>query len=113
MVYGSTGGGLLNPSDIDSNQIKILFAKVSLSELALMARSAVAPALSWIGAMALHDEQCVDNIARVWRFSRFLDSELVALLNEIEFSRHSAAMKDVREYYLRPGIQIGKGDLSA
>jgi len=48
MVYGSTGGGLLNPSDIDSNQIKILFAKVSLSELAPMARSAVAPpVLDW------------------------------------------------------------------
>jgi hypothetical protein len=112
MIQGSTGGGLLNPSEVDSSQVKILFAKVRPSDPAPMVRSALDPPLSWIGAMALHDEQCVDNIVRVWRFSRFLDSELVALLNEIEFSRHSAGMKDVREYFLRPRVAITNGDLS-
>jgi hypothetical protein len=113
MIQGSTGGGLLNPSEVDSKQVEIIFAKVRPSDPAPMARSALDPTLSWIGAMALHDEQCVNNIVRVWRFSRFLDSELVALLNEIEFSRHSAGMKDVREYHLRPGMQNTNSNLLA
>ncbi len=103
---------MLNPEDVVKSDVERLFGKVSPAASAPMARSALAPPLTWAAAMALHDEQCIEYIARVWRFARFLDSDLVALLNEIENSRHAAAMQDVREYLLRPGMSVTITDLT-
>ncbi len=112
MIAESTGQGILNSKTVSRELVNHLFQGVSPNGLAPMARSALEPRVSWLGAMALHDEQCLDSINRLWRHARFLDSKLVSLVNEIEFSRHSAGMRSCRQYTLRPGA-IQHSDLLA
>jgi hypothetical protein len=112
MIKGSTGGGLLDPESVARSDVEDLFRLVSPSKHAPMLRSAFGPPLSWAAAMALHDEQCNEYIDRIWRFARFLDSELIAMLNEIENSPHAAGMKDVRELMIRSESTVTNPDLS-
>ena len=113
MIHGSTNGGLLNQDEIKKSDVEQLFGSVAPCALAPMATSALAPPLTWLGAMALHDEQCREYIAQIWRFVRFLEPDLVALLYEIEDSAHTSGMKDVRQYMLRVGVNVTNADLGS
>lgn len=41
---------------------------------------------TWVGTFQLADAECSAEIARTWRYGRYLDSEIAALLNEVESS---------------------------
>lgn len=114
MISGSTTGApLLIPATVGRADVERLFKSVSPTAPAPMKESWDAPGLTWLGAMALHDKQCLEDIGRLWRMPMFVTAELAALLDEIEYSAHSAAMRDVREYMLSKDLQIRNADLIA
>jgi hypothetical protein len=124
MIAGSTEAGVLDQSRVDWNTVTELFSKVSLSADAPMKKawkSADAPMkkawnlpqLSWLGAMAYHDELRLEESDRLLQLGRFLDSELVALLYEIEDSPHSAGMRNAREILLPNEGHIQNASLQA
>ncbi len=113
MIRGATSGGLLVPEAVTLESVESLFQSVSPNLPAPMVRDPLSPRLNWLEAMAEHDTQCRGYIRQTTRYARFLDADLVALLDAIEFSRHVAAMKTVREYVLRAGAPIYNPDLTA
>jgi hypothetical protein len=52
-------------------------------------------------------------IAKLWRYARFLDADLVALLDDIEYSSHSAGMQSARQYLLKDPAAILNPNLAA
>ena len=113
MVAGSTGGGLLDQQKVDIEKVNELFSRVSPDADAPMARDWRSPALSWLAAMARHDELRIEQNDRLLQFGRFLDSELIALLYEIENSRHAHGMRSARELQLTIGGRMKNKDLLA
>jgi hypothetical protein len=62
--------------------------------------------------MALQEQWCQAEITELWRLQRFLEAQLVAIVSEIELSRHAAGMKDVREKMMLRG-NLTNTDMSA
>ncbi len=113
MISGSTGGGLLEQQTVDLDVVNELFSRVSPNANAPMSKDWQSPPLSWLAAMARHDELRAEASDRLLQLGRFLDSELVALLHAIESSRHSAGMRSVREDILTFTGTITNEDLTA
>jgi hypothetical protein len=113
MISGANGGGLLDSERVTLDEVKRLFQSVSPSAPAPMTRDYFSTRVNWLCAMAIHDEQCLEYIAKLWRYARFLDADLIALLDEIEFSPHSAGMRDARQYQLKDSVVIQNADLTA
>jgi len=111
MIAGSTAGGLLDQQTVDLDVVNELFSRVSPNANAPMSKDWQSPSLSWLAAMARHDEFRAEASDRLLQLGRFLDSELIALLYAIESSRHSAGMRSVREDMLTLGGTITNPDL--
>jgi hypothetical protein len=50
---------------------------------------------TWIRAFAITDEKCQEIIDEVWRYGRFLDTEIAALLSEMQASSYSQLLKSM------------------
>lgn len=100
-IAGSQNKGLLIPDEITIETVKELFASVSPTAIAPMIKDIHSPQLSWLGAMAAHQQQCKEVIDDVWRFSRFLDADLVLLLDQLDKAFETDEM--ILEM-LRPGV---------
>src|ERR1019366_3268032 len=100
MISGSLGAGMVDQPTVDHNTVIKLFSQVSPSADAPMQRDWNTPRLSWLSAMAYWDELCMKDIDRLLQLGRFLDSELIKLLYEIDDSRHSAGMQSARQVLL-------------
>jgi hypothetical protein len=51
---------------------------------------------------------CLDGIDQVWRYARFIDSELANWLDNVRLSQHAAMMKRFRSY--QEGLPSAGGD---
>ena len=111
MIAGSTAGGILDQQTVDLDVVNELFSRVSPNANAPMSKGWQSPPLSWLSAMARHDELRAEASDRLLQLGRFLDSELIALLHAIENSRHSAGMRSAREHILTFGGTITDPDL--
>lgn len=111
MIAGSTSGAILDQQKVDLKIVTDLFSSVSPNASAPMSKDWKLPPLSWLAAMARHDELRAEANDDLLKLGRFLEPELIALLFAIESSRHSVGMKSVREYMLTPGGTITNSDL--
>jgi hypothetical protein len=57
--------------------------------------------VAWIRSLIQANNECRDYIAQVWRYGRFVDAEIGALLSEIEFSGYSGTLRGIEK---APGI---------
>ncbi|OOG77649.1 hypothetical protein [Algoriphagus sp. A40] len=99
--------------DIDSVELALVereFTWINPTALAPMSGGFkggnLGPTYNWLEAMAAHEAQCMEYIAKLWRISSFLESELSSKLLQLENSRHSSSMKSAREIQI-PIIQKG------
>jgi hypothetical protein len=53
---------------------------------------------TWIRAFAIKDEKCQEIIGEVWRYGRFLDTEIAALLSEIQASSYSQLLRSMSSF---------------
>jgi hypothetical protein len=101
MIAGSQNKGLLIPDEVTIETVERLFASVSPNANAPMIKDIHSPQLSWLGAMVAHQQQCKDAIHDVWRFARFLDADLILLLDKLDEAFQTDTM--ILEM-LRPGV---------
>lgn len=101
---------LLDIHAVDLSVVEREFALLNPTSLAPMSPGfkggQMGATYNWLEAMAAHDQQCLDYIGKLWRISSFIESELSALLLQIENSSHSSSMKQARELHI-PFIQNG------
>jgi hypothetical protein len=109
LIIGHQGGGVRDIESVTFDEVNRLFKSLSPNAQAPYGSTRV----SWLGAMASDDANCLDYIDKVGRYARFFDADLVALLNKIEFSRHSEGMRSVRQYVLPNPAGSGNPDLTA
>jgi hypothetical protein len=51
----------------------------------------------WLTSLTESDQKCREIINQLWRYSRFVDSEIFGLLSELELSEYSAVLPRFRE----------------
>jgi hypothetical protein len=61
---------------------------------------------TWIRTFAIADEGCQEVVSQLWRYGRYLDPEIAAMLSEMEASAYSQMIR------MMSGITIGGGNLS-
>lgn len=105
-----TSPDILAINSVDLPLVKHVFALVNPTALSPMneglLNGKMSSALNWLEAMAKHDLQCLEFIAKLWRISPFIESELSSLMLRIENSSHTAGMKSAREIEI-PLMQTG------
>ena len=84
---------------------------IAPTDLAPMVVDAFSTRLTWLAAIAEHDTQCRDYMRQIGKYARYLEADLVSILDAIEFSAHVASMRMVRDYYLRKGVTLQVADL--
>ncbi|MDB5119901.1 MAG: hypothetical protein JWN56_1119 [Sphingobacteriales bacterium] len=110
---------ILNIQTVTLDIVRREFALVSPTDFAPMhdgyKDGDIAPQLSWLGAMATQDTWSKQNIKKIWERYPFFDSDLSSFLIQIESSRHSYSMKDVREFtleFIKKGGTLQNTDLT-
>jgi hypothetical protein len=96
LIIGHQGGGLRDIDSVTFDEVNTIFKSLSPNAEAPLGSARI----TWLGAMASDDAKCLDYNDKVGRYARFFNADVVALLNKIEFSRHSAGMRSVRQYGL-------------
>jgi hypothetical protein len=97
MISGSLGAGMVDQPTVDYDTVIKLFSQASPSADSPMHKQWNTPHLSWLGAMVYSDELRMNDNDRLLQLGRFLDSELIKLLYDIDDSRHSAGMQSARQ----------------
>jgi hypothetical protein len=99
---------------VTEGQARVIFSRIDPNAKAPQAEETAdgLKAVSWLRAMALQEQWCQAEITELWRLQRFLEAQLVAIVSEIELSRHAAGMKDVREKMMLRG-NLTNTDMSA
>jgi hypothetical protein len=110
MPHHPTDPNLLDIESVNEDKVRQEFTLVSPTALAPMSNGYlngnIAPQLSWLGAIATHDEWSKRDLEKIWKRYPFFDSELSTHLIKIESSIHSHQMKELRDFTL-PFIQNG------
>lgn len=86
MLSNAQKPGILARDTVTLEMVKSLFAHVSADAIAPMRDGVFGKDQTWPGALILHQKQCKAAIDDVWRFGRFLETELVELISDIERS---------------------------
>ncbi len=101
MAYHPSSPPILDIYSVDLALVKSEFAQTHPTSLAPMSAGfkggQMGSSYNWLEAMAAHDQQCLDYVSKLWRISTFIESELSSKLLQLENSRHSSSMKDLRE----------------
>ncbi|MBF9252966.1 hypothetical protein I2I11_06660 [Pontibacter sp. 172403-2] len=89
------------------------FKNIAPNGIAPMSNGMLGADLTWLAAMAKHDLFCLDYISKLWRLAPFIDADLSALLLGIENSRHTAAIRSLKELgLLNPGTTMQNTDMT-
>jgi hypothetical protein len=113
MLSTQLGRGRVEIERVTLSEVKEMFGSVSPKAVAPMVPDYFSARVGWLAAMALHDEQCLAYIAKLWRYSRFFDADVVGLLDNIEFSAHSEAMREARQFQLRDPESMGNPNMAS
>ncbi len=110
MPHHPTEENILDPEAVTLEKVKQEFALVSPTALAPMRNGylngGLAPQLSWLGALATHDEWSKRDLEKIWKRYPVFDPELSSHLITIENATHSHQMKELRDFTL-PFVQNG------
>jgi hypothetical protein len=113
MLSNELRRGDVEVGEVTHEKVKELFTQVSPTAVAPMYRDYYSTRVNWLSALTIFDDQCQAYIAKLWRYARFLDADLVALLDNIEFSAHAAGMRSARELQLRDPSILTNPNLTA
>jgi hypothetical protein len=95
-VEGRTDGEL-HPEDVSEQMVARYFNKVAAANVS-----------RWLESFSESDERCRQDIAQIWRYSRFIDSEILGLISQLELSEFSRTLHLVgRIRSFSPGASLG------
>jgi hypothetical protein len=86
MLSNAQTPGIVKRETVTLETVTSLFARVNANDIAPMLDGLYGKDQPWPGALILHQKQCKAAIDDVWRFGRFLESDLIELISEIERS---------------------------
>jgi hypothetical protein len=90
-----------------------LFKRISPNDASPMWDTQTFAVVSWLSTMVDQDVQCRGSIDQIWRYARFIDSELAALLDGIQFSRHAASLHSLKEIGRLAGdLKLGNDNMA-
>ena len=90
-----------------------LFKRISPNDASPMWDTQTFAVVSWLSTMVEQDTQCRGFIDQIWRYARFIDSELAALLDGIQFSQHAASLRSLKEIGRLAGdLKLGNTDMA-
>jgi hypothetical protein len=103
-------GGASLPDPVTEEFVLKLFSKISPNAMSPIWEAGTLAIVSWLRTMMDQDLQCRSYLDQIWRYSRFIDSELAGLLEEIRFSQHSRSLN----FWRGEGAGMaGNADMSA
>jgi hypothetical protein len=85
------------PSPVTEQLVSELFAKISPNGASPVWERRTLAIVSWLDVMIDQTLQCREHIDQVWRYSRFIDPELAAVLEDIRFSQHARSLSSLQE----------------
>jgi hypothetical protein len=95
-VEGRTDGEL-HVEDVTEKMVGSYFTRVAAAKIP-----------DWLESFSQSDERCRQEIAQIWRYSRFIDSEILGLISQFELSEYSRSLQVFRKIpTFRSGANLG------
>jgi hypothetical protein len=112
VVNGKIEAAVL-PEKVTEQFVEELFAQISPNMASQIWETRTLAVLSWLDGMIDQDLQCQRYIDQIWRYSRFIDAELAALLEDIRFSQHSRSLGFWKQVNGDRPLKAGNADMTA
>lgn len=100
------------PPEIKLNEVTLetvreRFRAVSPSEPSRLFETITSKRLTWLQALVAYKKRYCGHIDKIWRYSRFIDPELAALLDELEFSGFAHDMEMMKDLAEAKDVSMG------
>jgi hypothetical protein len=85
------------PQPVTVETVRNIFKNIAPNDKSISSDELGRP-ISWFVYMVGESAMVAEGIDQVWRYARFIDAELAALLDDVRLSQHAEMMARMREY---------------
>jgi hypothetical protein len=104
-------GRMLRHETVTLEMVTHLLNEVAPNDITgTMMDAATGQPATWLQAMLDLDERCLEYVAQVFLYSRFIDSDLAALLYDVQFSQYSRTLRTLLALRI-PGSTLSSPNL--